>query len=86
MKTNLKKILEKCITQNVEFVLTSKGFINNCNLTDIEIEFLHKLAEEMKISNLVICFDDVAVTPYIASYNGGIVLAGIKFNKIERWK
>jgi hypothetical protein len=85
MKVNIKKLLLKCLKQNVQFVLTHEGFTNNCNLTDEEIGIVHKLADEMKISDLVICFDDVALTPYITSYNGSYLLAGIKFNKIETW-
>jgi len=85
MKINLKKILQKCIAQNVEFVLIHKGFINNCKLTDIEYSYLQLLAEELKSDAIVITFDDIALTPYITSYNGGVVLAGIKFNKIEKW-
>ena len=85
MKQDLKKILQKCIAQNVEFVLTHKGFINNCKLTDIEYSYLQLLAEELKSDAIVIIFDDIALTPYITSYNGSHVLAGIKFNKVEEW-
>ena len=85
MKQDLKKILQKCIAQNVEFVLTHKGFINNCKLTDIEYSYLQLLAEELKSDAIVIIFDDIAFTPYITSYNGSHVLAGIKFNKVEEW-
>ena len=82
----IKKILKKCLEQNVEYVLTHKGFINNCDLTDIESSYLHLLAVELDSDDAVIIFDDVALTPYTTSYNGGYTLAGIKFNKIILWK
>lgn len=85
MKTNLKKILQKCINQEVKYVLTHDGFINNCNLKGNEAMYLEDLAIEMRVGGLVIIFDDVAITPHITNYNGGSVLAGIKFNKIEKW-
>ena len=85
MKYNLKKMLQKCVEQGEEHVLLRPGFNNNCNLPYNQIESLYKLAEEMNNDNLVIIFDDIAFTPYITSYNGGYVLAGIKFNKIENW-
>ena len=86
MKLNLKNILLKCLKKDKEYVLTHTGFINNCDITEKERESLHDLAEEMKFDNLVICFDNTAITPYVTSYNGGYVLAGIKFNKVEQWK
>lgn len=86
MKLNLKNILLKCLKKEKEYVLTHIGFINNCDITEEEREVLHNLAKEMKGDNLVICFDNVAITPYITSYNGEHVLAGIQFNKIEEWK
>ncbi len=85
MKQDLKKILQKCVVKNVDYVLTHRGFINNCNLNSNEIHTLSKLAEEMNNDNLVIIFDGIAFTPYTTSYNGSHVLAGIKFNKIENW-
>ena len=85
MKYNLKKMLQKCVEQGEDYVLLRAGFNNNCNLPHNQIESLYKLAEEMKEDTLVIIFDDIAFTPYITSYNGGYVLAGIKFNKIENW-
>lgn len=85
MKSNLKKLLKKCLKQNVEYVLTHRGFVNNCNLTDIEYSYLQLLAKELESDAIVIIFDDTALTPYITSYNGGYELAGIKFNKIEKW-
>ena len=78
-------MLQKCVEQGEGYVLIGEGFSNNCNLQQNQIESLYKLAEEMKEDNLVIVFDDIAFTPYITSYNGGHVLAGIKFNKIENW-
>ena len=85
MKYNLKKMLQKCVEQGEDYVLLIAGFNNNCNLAHNQIESLYKLAEEMKEDNLVIVFDSIAFTPYITSYNGSHVLAGIKFNKIENW-
>lgn len=81
MKHNLKKILQKCVSQKVDYVLLHYGFIENCKLTKTEREVLQKFLEEMKGSNLVIVFDSIAFTPY----NGGYVTAGIKFNTVENW-
>lgn len=85
MKYNLKKMLQKCLKQDKNHVLLHDGFINNCNLTKTEKEQLLKLAEELYLKNLVIVFDNIAFTHYITSYDGGQVLAGIKFNNIEEW-
>lgn len=85
MKYNLKKMLQKCLKQDKNYVLLHDGFTDNCNLTKTEKEQLLKLAEELYLKNLVIVFDNTAFTPYITSYNGGQVLAGIKFNNIEEW-
>lgn len=86
MTAKIKKILKKCLEKNVERVLTHKGFINNCSLTDIESSYLHLLAVKLDSEDSVVIFDDVALTPYITSYNGEYTLAGIKFNKIILWK
>lgn len=85
MKYNLKKLLQKCLKKKVEYVLLKEGFNNNCDLDSLEINLLQDLAIELNTSDLVITFDDVAVTPYITSYNGRDTLAGLKFNKLERW-
>jgi uncharacterized protein YbgA (DUF1722 family) len=86
MKLNLKNILLKCLKKDKSYVLTHTGFINNCDITEEERESLRNLAEEIRGRNLVICFDNIAITPYVTSYNGGYVLAGIKFNEVEQWK
>ena len=85
MRYNLKKLLQKCLNRKVEHVLLKEGFNNNCDLDSLEINLLQDLAIELNTSDLVITFDDVAVTPYITSYNGGDALAGLKFNKLEGW-
>ena len=85
MKYNLKKLLQKCLKKKVEYVLLKEGFNNNCDLDSLEINLLQDLTIELNTSDLVITFDDVAVTPYITSYNGGDTLVGLKFNKLERW-
>lgn len=86
MTPEIKKILKKCWEQNVEYVLTHKGFVNNCDLTNIEYSYLNLLAVELNSDATIIIFDNIALTPYVTSYNGGHTLAGIKFNKIELWK
>ena len=85
MKYNLKKMLQKCVAQKVDYVLLHYGFIENCKLTKTEREALQKLLEEMKSGKLVIVFDNIAFTPYITSYNGSHITAGIQFNTVENW-
>lgn len=85
-KINLKKLLINCIKQTEDnYILLYDGFINNCSMSEDDRKYLMNLAVELRDSDLVITFDDTAITPYITSYNGCQVLAGIKFNKLEKW-
>ena len=85
MKINLKKILLKCKSKDVGYILTHDGFIDNCDLNREELSHLRELASELQDRDLIITFDGIAISPYVTSYNGGQVLAGIKFNNLEIW-
>ena len=82
LKNNVKEALIKASKKDVNYILTHGGFINNCDLSESEINLLHDLAKEINKKNIVIVIDDKAFTTYMSGYNGGYTIAGIKINSI----
>jgi hypothetical protein len=81
LKTIEKELLIKAAKKNVKNILTHGGFVNNCNLSDGDRKLLRNLSAEIKENDIAIIIEDKVFTPYIAGYNGGDALAGIKISK-----
>lgn len=68
--------------KNDTYILTHKGFINNAELSDGEMEVLEDLSADLNKENLAILIGNIVYTAYIADYDGGTELAGIKIRKL----
>jgi len=77
-----KEVLLKASKNGVKYILTHRGFTNNCKLSDDEIELLHSLAYYINKKDLSIVIEDNVYTAYFSSCYNDIVLAGIKINKL----
>lgn len=80
----INELLLKAYAKLETKILCHNGFVNNCNLTPGEAEFLQKFAIELKRENAVYIIDDICFAPYITGYNGSNVLAGIEIKKIKK--
>lgn len=78
----IKELLLKAYATGETRILCHYGFVNNCNLSDGEAEYIQNFAIRLKNENAVYIINDICFMPLMTSYNGGIVLAGIEIKKV----